>query len=145
MITPEVLKYAVVLSGLGQIGLILGSLAIPKVLKWKEELAKVNPLTRQMFWVYSAYIWGTNLSFGLLSAFAPHWLIEPSPLGVAVSFFIFLYWGARVVIQFTYFDRSSAPQGSLYTLAEVALVTLFVWLTVVYGYLAWLNGVQIFL
>ncbi len=130
------LRILLVLSGVGQLVLIVASLAIPRVMGWREELARVKPLTRQMFWTYSAYIWATNLAFGLLSTFAPHLLLDRSPLAGAVASFIALYWGARVLIQFFYFDRSARPPGAIYLLAEVALVGLFVALTLVYGAIA---------
>ncbi len=136
----NLLYYLLVLGGLGQIVLCIGSIKIPAVLNWKQELAPLNPLTRQMFWVYSLYIWSTNLAFGLLSFFAPQFLLQPSGLSAVVSAFICLYWGARVLIQLFYFDRSSAPQGKIYLLAEIALESLFIYLTLVYGtlaYLAW--------
>jgi hypothetical protein len=126
----------VFVAGLGQLALIAASLAIPRVLRWGEETAKLRPLTRQVFWTYAGYIWATNLCFGLLSTFAPHWLLDRSPLAGAVAGFIAAYWGARLVIQFTYFDRSDAPPGPWPKLAEAALVGLFLFLTLVYGYVA---------
>jgi hypothetical protein len=41
-----------------------------------------------------------------------------------------------VLVQFFYFDRTEAPPGNFYKLAEMALVALFVFLTAVYGYAA---------
>jgi hypothetical protein len=119
--------------GLGQIGLILASLAIPRVLRWGEDTAKLRPLTRQVFWTYAGYIWATNLSFGLLSALAPQWLLDRTPLAGVVCGFIAAYWGARLVIQLVYFDRSDAPPGLWVKAAEAALVGLFVFLTAVYS------------
>ena len=57
----------VLLAAIGQLVLIVASLAIPRVLGWRAETAKLRPLTRQVFWTYAAYIWATNLSFGLVS------------------------------------------------------------------------------
>ena len=130
---PLPLRTLIFLAGLGQIVLALASLAIPRVLRWAEETAKLRPLLRQMFWTYGAYIWCTNLAFGLVSALAPDWLLDRSPLAAAVTGFIALYWGARVVIQFAYFDRSDAPPGAHVRLAEAGLVALFVYLTFVYA------------
>ena len=127
------LRTLVFLAGVGQILLALASLAIPRALRWEEETAKLRPLLRQMFWTYGAYILCTNLAFGLVSAFAPAWLLDGSPLAAAVTGFMALYWGARVVIQFTYFDRSDAPPGAHVRLAEAGLVALFVYLALVYG------------
>lgn len=133
MFTSAFWWWMLVLAGIGQLVLIVGSLAIPKVLNWQEELAPLSTLTRQMFWVYSGYIWGTNLSFGLVSAFAPGWLLDGSPLAGAVCGFITVYWGARVVIQFAYFDLSSLPPGIWHRLAKWCLDLLFVALTMLYG------------
>jgi len=139
LLNPTFLWWLLVLAGVGQLVLIVGSLAIPKVLGWKEDTAKLKNLTRQVFWTYAGYIWSINLCFGLLSALAPAWLLDGSPLAGAVASFIAAYWLARVLIQFLYFDNSEAPQGKLFKLAEVALVGLFIALTVVYGAVAYAN------
>jgi len=62
-----ILPRLVLLAGLGQLALVLASLAIPSVLNWREDTAKLRPLTRQVFWTYALYIWSINLAFGLLS------------------------------------------------------------------------------
>ena len=124
------------LAGVGQLALALGSLAVPVLLRWSEDTATLRPLTRQVFWTYAAYIWATNIGFGILSTVAPALLLDRSPLARIVCGYITAYWGARLLVQFFYFDRSSAPSGAFFTAAEVLLVTLFAVLTVVYGYVA---------
>jgi len=130
------MKNWILLAGVGQLVLALASLAIPRVLKWREDVARLRPLTRQVFWTYAAYIWGTNVAFGLVSVLAPESLLDGSILARAVCGFIAAYWGARVVIQLFVFDRTDAPRGSLVALAEVALTALFAALTLVYGWAA---------
>ena len=120
-------------AGLGQLALAAGSLAIPRVLGWREDTARLRPITRQIFWTYAAYIWSFHVCFGLVSLLAPEWLLDRAPLAAAVCGFIAVYWGARLVLQFTWIDRSDAPHGAVYVAAEVALVALFVALTAVYG------------
>ena len=136
MTTNLVWKALLIAAGVCQLILISASLAIPRVLRWPGDLAKLRPLTRQVFWTYAGYIWATNLSFGLISTFAPGWLLDRTPLAGAVCAFIATYWGARVAIQFLYFERSDAPKGPLFTVAETLLVVLFAFLAVVYGGLA---------
>ncbi|MCA9070175.1 MAG: hypothetical protein KDA84_14680, partial [Planctomycetaceae bacterium] len=104
-----------------------------RVLRWGEETQKLNPLTRQVFWTYAGYICVSNLCFGLLTALLPESLVNKTPLAAAVTGFIAVWWLARVVIQFTYFDRSQAPSGLFFVLAEIALVVLFVALMLTYG------------
>lgn len=139
MTTPAWLQAAVKLAGAGQLVIVIGSLAIPAVLKWKADVAKLRPLTRQVFWTYAAYIWATNLCFGLISVIGAPLLIEGTPLSAAVTGFITLYWAARIVIQFTYFDRSDAPPGAFFVFAEIVLVGLFFFFTAVYGYATFVN------
>ncbi len=143
---PITLRTLVVLAGVGQLVLVVASLAIPRMLGWKEDVRRLRPLTRQVFWTYAGYIWATNLSFGLLSTFGASFLLDGSPLAGAVAGYITAYWAARVAIQFFYFDRSDASLaeapgarlygGKLMRLGEAALVLLFVSLTVVYGAVA---------
>jgi hypothetical protein len=124
----------IVLAGIGQLGLALGSLALPRVLGWRDEMAKLKPLTGKVFWTYASYIWVTNVCFGVLSVAAPGSLLDHSILARAVSGYITAYWGARVLIQLFYFDREDAPSGFQYRVAEAGLTSFFLGLTVVYGY-----------
>jgi hypothetical protein len=125
------LELALKLAGLGQIGLAVSSLTFPALLGWRRDLAPLRPMLRRFFWIYAAYIFGINLSLGLLSCLRPGWLLDRSPLAGAVSGFIALYWTARLLLQF-FFDRRDMPAGSHYRLAEAALVLLFVYLSGVY-------------
>ena len=133
------LESSIFAAGIAQIILVIGSLAIPRVLGWSQDTAKLRPLTRQVFWTYAGYIWVTNLAFGLLSSLAPSALLDGSVLAFSVSLYITVYWLARVIIQFVYFDRSDAPQGKIFVAAEFVLVVLFISLTLIYGMAAWTN------
>jgi hypothetical protein len=130
------MKFLLVLAGLGQLALALASLAVPRVLGWKEETAKLRTLTRQVFWTYSAFIWSTNVAFGLLSSLAPDRLLDRTPLARAVAGFVAAYWGARLLLQLFVYDRTSAPSGALVRAADAAMTALFLGLTLVYGALA---------
>jgi hypothetical protein len=132
------LPQLILLAGIGQLLLICASLAIPRVLKWKEETAKLRPLTRQVFWTYAVYIWSMNLAFGLVSL-KPAWLLDGSPLAACVTGLMAAYWIGRVLIQFFYFDRTDAPSGLHVKLAEIALVGLFVFLSLTYALAVWFN------
>lgn len=137
--TQELLTSVVSWAGIGQLILAAASLAIPGVLNWKTDLAKLRPLTRQVFWTYAGYIWSTNVAFGLVSTFLPDSLLGGTRLAACVTAFIALYWGARCVIQWCYFDRSDTPAGWKFVLAEAALNLLFVGLTATYTWACWWN------
>lgn len=129
------MSFLVVLAGLGQITLAAASLAVPGLLQWREKTRALDPLTRAVFWVYACYILGTNVAFGLISCFAPSWLLDGSPLARAVGGFIALYWGARIAIQFAVFHKH-VPEGARFRVAEAAMLLLFACLTILYGAVA---------
>ncbi len=128
------MRMLLILAGVGQLGLSVGSLAIPRIFNWADDTANLRPLTRQVFWTYAVYIWATNVGFGLVSTFSPDWLLDHTPLARAVGAYITAYWGGRLIVQFFYFDRSQVPTGAIYKVAEVTLVSLFIFLTAVYAY-----------
>jgi hypothetical protein len=127
------LEPVVRLAGVGQLALAAASTAIPYVLRWRTETAALRPLLRQLFWIYAGYILSFHVAFGLLSLLAPGWLLDGTGLATAVSGFIAVYWSVRLVLQFTYLDRSDAPQGPWFRAAETALVLLFVFLSATYA------------
>ena len=120
-------------AGWAQIALVFGSLAIPAILNWTRELAKVQTLLKQLFWTYAAYILCINLSFGLLSVFAYADLTNGSLLARALCGFIAVYWISRIAVQFAYFDRKSFPTGWRTRLGEVILLILFFFFSAVYS------------
>ncbi len=128
----DTLKLMIFCCGIGHIILTLGSLIIPRVLNWKKGLAHLQPLLRQMFWTYAGYILVINFSFGLVSILGAGDLLNQSFLAKSLTLFIALYWLARIVIQFFYFDKTDAPKGLFFTIGEIGLISLFVLFTLVY-------------
>jgi hypothetical protein len=126
---------ALLVVGCGQILLVLVSLWLPRVLRWPEQLARLEPLTRRIFWVYAGYILGTNLCLGGLSVAAPWLLTDRTPLARVVAGYAAAYWGVRLVIQFVWF-RGAAPKGRGYAFADAAVTLGFLACTVTYGALA---------
>jgi nitrate reductase gamma subunit len=128
LITP-----ALLLAGAVQIGIALSSLAIPRVLGWRAETARLSPLTRQVFWTYAGYILGTNICFGVFALVAPRLLTDRSTLASALTGYIAVYWLVRVILQFTVFDRRTATTTPLLRAAEALYGTAFAYLALVYA------------
>lgn len=128
----RLLEIALILAGLAQLGVASSSVFIPRLLGWREETKLLRPLTRQVFWTYSVYILSINSAFGLLSLLAPHLLIDGSTLARLVCAFIAAYWTARLILQFTMYDRSVTVRP-LFRFAEAMYVCAFAYLAVVYS------------
>jgi hypothetical protein len=128
-------EFALLFAGLAQLGIAASSVLIPRLLGWREETKLLRPLTRQVFWTYATYILSINTAFGTLALLAPHALLDGSLLARAVCGFTAAYWLARLVLQFTVFDRSVAVRP-LFRFGEVAYVCSFAYLAVVYSLVA---------
>ena len=123
----------IVLAGIGQLLLSVASLAIPRVLNWRQELTAVSPLTRSLFWTYAAYTLGIHVCFAAISILAPRELARGGILAAAITGFIAVYWGVRLLLQFTWYDRTVVGTRVLFRLAEIGLVALFAALTLIYS------------
>ncbi|MEJ1240953.1 hypothetical protein WBG78_22595 [Chryseolinea sp. T2] len=119
-------------SGMGHFGLCAASLYVPAALEWKKGLSSLKPLLRQMFWTYAGYILVINFCFGIVSVAGAGELLNTSFLARCVTLFIGIYWLSRTCIQFFYFDRAEAPEGIIYTIGEVLLVSAFIAFSIVY-------------
>lgn len=116
-----------------QLLMAMGSLGLPHWLRWKESLRDMPVLLRQMFWVYSDYIWMTNISLGLVSLFYAADLQKSNVLAAGILVYAAAYWLIRVFLQFFYFDKKDAPKGIWFKLGEIALDANFIFLALVYS------------
>jgi len=130
---------AVLLAGIGQLILVFASAVIPRCLHWKESLATLPTLMRQLFWTYAGYILGMHLFFGLISTFGTHLLLDGTPQAAILCALMMLWWGVRIALQFFCFDRNGIPATRFNFLAEILLVMLFISLTLIYAVGLYLN------
>ena len=56
MIGPIPLTTLLCIGGLMHFGILIASALVPRVLDWRSELRKLNPLTRQLVWVHGVFI-----------------------------------------------------------------------------------------
>ncbi len=127
------LETLLVLGGLGNLVIALSSLALPKLLGWREELAPLRPLTRNLFWTYAGYTFGIHIWFATLSIAAAKPLAEGSLLARYVTGFIARSWAVRLIGQFAWYDRTVREERLLFRVGEGAYVALFAALTLIYG------------
>ncbi len=121
---------------------LVAAALVPGKLNWKEELAKLSPFLRSMFWVYGAFIFLTILSLGLVTAVNFRELAAGSTLSRSVCAFITVFWGLRLIVQFFVFDASEYLTNWFYKAGYHGLTVTFVYQTAVYGYCAFAPGIN---
>lgn len=114
----------------------------PKELGWKEDLAKLTLLNRQIFLVHVGFIVLILLLFGTLTlAFTPD-LIAPSRLAAAVLGGLALFWGLRLITQQFIYDRSLWLGNRRNTVLHILASLLWLYLTMVFGLGWWRQVVE---
>jgi hypothetical protein len=80
---------------------------LPGILGYRENLARVTPIIREIFLVHALYIVLVLVGFGLLCLCFPADLAGASRLGKFLCGFLAIFWSLRVVIQFGFYDRAT--------------------------------------
>lgn len=108
-------------AGAVQLVIVGANAIVPKKFQYRENLAKLSPMVRQVFVVHSIYIVLVLLGFcGVCFLFASK-LVGHDPLGRSLSAFLAFFWLLRIVFQIFYYDAEFRRQHRLadvsYTLA----------------------------
>ena len=124
------------LGGLCHFGILTASALVPRVLSWRNELRKLQPLSRHLVWTHGVFIVLVILAFGLISVVASHDLAGGSRLARLVCGFIATFWLARLAIQLFLFDPTPYLTSRWLRLGYHGLTAVFTYLGVVYAYAA---------
>ena len=135
----DFLQVAVLVAGCLHFALLTASFSVPGVLRWRDELRKVEPLTRQLFLVHGAFIVLTIIAFGVISVSLSRALVGGSELGLAMAAFIGVFWLCRLLVQLFYFQAETHLTHWVLRLGYRGLTVLFLFFTVVYFAVAWAN------
>ena len=101
------LPFAIQIAGMLQLLVSGANFILPRLLHYRENLAKMTPIMRQIFLVHAAYIVLVLLGNAALCLFFAHELCGTDPLGKYLSGFLALFWSSRVVVQLAYYDRAT--------------------------------------
>jgi hypothetical protein len=128
----RILSSALWLAGAGHFCVLIASFQVPRRLGWKGDLANLTPLNRKLMWVHGGFAVLTIIAFGTLTLFLHDEMLRGDKAALALAAFIGVYWSARIVVDFTYYDHSDWPPGPGFVLGHILLTLLFVFLAVTY-------------
>ncbi|GAA1664024.1 hypothetical protein GCM10009765_11930 [Fodinicola feengrottensis] len=119
----------------GQIGLLIVSVSVPRVLNWRTELPKLSPINGKLMWIYGGYVVFTYLAFSVLTVVLHSDLLRGDRSATALAVFIGLYWLIRLLVD-PWMGSGHWPTGRLFGLAHVALNLVFAFFAATYLILA---------
>ncbi len=91
-------------AGMILLGLVLANFVAAKRWKYAANLAGAEAMVRQIFYVHCGYIVAIIAALAVLCLGWPHLLIEDR-MGRVLCGFFGLFWGSRVLVQLTYYDK----------------------------------------
>jgi hypothetical protein len=118
------------LAGFVQIAIASANLFIPKKLNYRENLARVAPIIRQIFVVHSVYIVGVVLLFAAVTLGFAAELASGRGLGRFLAAAMAIFWLCRAPVQLLYYDASLRRTNRA---GDVAFTFAALFLTITYG------------
>ncbi len=125
-------KILVILAGLAHFGLVAVGSQVPRVFRWKTELAKLGPANRRLFWIYGLFIVLANVGFGTLSIGYSEEIAAGRGAAGGFALFAGLYWAARLVVQYAAFNTADWPEEGKKPLAKHGLGLVILLMCAVY-------------
>ena len=122
-------------AGFGQLCVLVASALVPLRLNWREELAPLKRLHRQMYWVYGGYVVLSIVAFGLISLFNASELAAGSGLARSFCLYVAVFWGIRLSLQ-AVFDVKEHLTAWWLRAGYYTLSLLFAAFTLIYGWAA---------
>lgn len=122
------------LAGLSLMTLGVAHAFFDKRFHWREEMARVSLLNRQIFFVHTFFIALMLVLLGSLSLFGTAALVERSRLGQLFLGDVTLFWSCRWFCQFVVYDAAIWRGKRFETLGHIAFSGLWTYYVVVYAW-----------
>lgn len=124
------------IGGVLQLGLLIASALVPKVLDWRGQLKSLDPLVRKLIWVHGIYVVMMIIFLGLTCLLAAEELASGTLLARALCGFTAVCWLLRLVIQLAVFDAKPYLKTTVLRLGFHGLTAIFCYLSAVFTYAA---------
>lgn len=121
------------LAGIGHFCVLIASFQVPSRLNWKADLAKLEPFNRKLMWVHGGFAVLTIIAFGVLTLVLHSELLRGDPAALGLAAFIAIYWTARIVVDFAYYEHKDWPRGRGFVVGHALLTLLFIFLAATYA------------
>jgi hypothetical protein len=109
----------------------------PWYFRWREALAPLGLLNRQMMYIHTLFVGLVVLLMGLLCLTSARDLVH-TPLGRQVCLGLGIFWAIRLAVQFVGYSPALWRGKGFETAVHVVFVCLWGYLTLVFGWV-WLG------
>lgn len=106
----------------------------PRRFRWAEQLQRVEPLTRQVFWVHIGFIILLLVLQGVLLAGFPRLLLEPNGAATALLAGMLAFWLYRLAAQLFLYDPALWRGQPAHLAVHVIFTVLWIAISAVLGW-----------
>ena len=126
------------------IGVLMAALAVvnffvPGRLHWREEMARLSLVNRQIFEAHTVFIILTVAMFSVLLLTAAETLLEPTRLSRLVLGGLTLFWGVRMLMQWFFYSPAIWRGHRFNTVMHGVFSVAWVYVTAVFAAALWTN------
>jgi hypothetical protein len=138
-VTPEALVLQLRLAGVLMAALVVVNLLVPGRFRWREEMARLSLLNRQIFQLHSVFIVLTLALFAALLLSCGDALVEPTRLSRAVLAGLFVFWTARMLAQWFFYSPAVWRGNRFHTVMHGVFSAMWIYMTATFGMALWSN------
>jgi hypothetical protein len=120
------------------VGVFLAALAVmnlfvPRHLRWREELARLSLVNKQIFEVHAIFIVLVLAMFAVLLLSSSDALLEPTRLSRLILGGLTIFWGLRMLVQWFYYSPATWRGNPMRTALHYGFSVAWIYLTAVFG------------
>ena len=138
-INPGLVLVSLRVVGIAMAALVVVNLVVPGRYRWREELALLSLLNRQIFQVHGFFIVLTLALFSALLLTCGEALLAPSRLSRAVLLGLTIFWGARMLAQWFYYSPEIWRGNRFNTVMHYFFSAVWIYMTVTFLSALWIN------
>jgi hypothetical protein len=138
-ITPGFLLLNLRIVGLMMVALVVINLFVPKEFHWREEMARLSLLNRQIFQIHSIFL---TLVLGMFAALLLAFgrdLLEPTRLARAVLAGLTAFWVLRMLMQWFFYSPEIWRGDRFKTIMHGVFSVAWVYVSAVFATALWIS------
>ena len=117
--------------------LVVVNLFVPWRLRWRDEMAGLSLINRQIFEVHHIFIVLVVALCSALLLTSGKALLEPTPLSRAVLGGLTLFWGLRMFMQWFYYSAANWRGHRINTTLHYVFSAVWIYLTATFAAALW--------
>lgn len=138
-IHPDLLLIHLRIAGVVMASLVVVNLFVPGRFHWRDEMARLSLLNRQIFQAHSVFLVLTLALFSALLLTCGDALLEPTRLSRAVLIGLTLFWGLRMLMQWCFYSPEIWRGHRFNTVMHYVFSVIWVYMTTVFAAALWTN------